>query len=122
VKTTKLEDLGTAEPFGSGSGKPLAAARREAGRPGGTERRRGNAMQGRALEALGHAVEYLMDSRMFLVGQENGKAEQDALKILMQMSRTVFLECPEVVSVWDKMGRLCRRSFARRTADRGVVR
>jgi hypothetical protein len=76
-------------------------------------RRRGNSEQGRALEILGHAVEYLVDSRLFLVDQTQAKAEQDAVQILMRMSRAVFLECPEVVSLWDKMGRLCRKSFAR---------
>ena len=69
--------------------------------------------QGRALETLGHAVEYLMDSRLFLVERATPKAEQDALQILMRMSRAVFLECPEVVSVWTRFGQLCRRSFER---------
>jgi hypothetical protein len=77
-------------------------------------RRRGSLQQGRALESLGHAVEYLVDSRMFLIDQTNPKADQEALGILMRLSREVFMECPEVVTLWTKVERLCRRSFARR--------
>jgi hypothetical protein len=54
-----------------------------------------------------------MDSRLFLVERASPKAEQDALQILMRMSRAVFLECPEVVSVWTRFGQLCRRSLER---------
>jgi hypothetical protein len=82
-------------------------------RPERRVRRRGDMHQGRALETLGHAVEYLMDSRLFLVERATPKAEQDALQILMRMSRAVFLECPEVVSVWTRFGQLCRRSLER---------
>ena len=68
-------------------------------------RRRGSLAQGQALEILGHSVEYLMDSRIFL---RDGRAEQDeqeAIQILMRLSRTVFLECPEVVPVSRRLGR-----------------
>jgi hypothetical protein len=60
-------------------------------------------MQGRSLEKLGHAVEYLADSRMFLVEPSTAKAEREALQILMRASRTVFAECEEVVSLWDRV-------------------
>lgn len=77
-------------------------------------RRRGSAQQGRALETLGHAVEYLVDSRMFLVERSSAKAEQEAVQILMRMSRSVFSECPEVVTLWMRMGQFCRKSLKRR--------
>ncbi len=60
--------------------------------------------QGRALEMLGHAVEYLVDSRMF--GDEAGfRSEGEAVQILMRMSRAVFAECPEVVPLRERVAR-----------------
>ena len=60
-------------------------------------RRRSSFSQGRALEILGHAVEYLVDSRMFLVDQLSTHADAEAVQILMRLSRQVFAECAEVV-------------------------
>jgi hypothetical protein len=50
-----------------------------------------------ALEALSHAAEYLIDSRMFLVMGGDPKAERDAVQVLMRLRRAVFQESPEVV-------------------------
>ena len=61
-------------------------------------RRRGSVEQGRALEILGHAVEYLVDSRLFLA-ESSSPADQQAVQLLMCASRAVFAECPEVISV-----------------------
>ena len=69
--------------------------------------------QGQALHKLGHAVTYLVDSRLFLTDGSNPKAERQALHILMRASREVFLECPQAVSIWDRTGTFCRESFAR---------
>ncbi len=77
-------------------------------------RRRASFDQGRALETLGHAVEYLVDSGLF-VTEENGqaaKARQEAIQILMQMSRLVFSECREVVSLWERLGRAVEKICA----------
>ncbi len=103
--------LGPLEPATAPSPEIASKASATPARP---VRRRGSLQQGRALEALGHAVEYLVDSRMFLVQQTDSKADQEALRILMRLSREVFMECPEVVTLWTKVERLCRRSFARR--------
>jgi hypothetical protein len=60
-------------------------------------RRRPTMSQGRALETLGHAIEYLVDSRMHrdqgLSSQADGEAEQ----VIMRLNRAVFAECAEVV-------------------------
>ena len=45
-----------------------------------------------ALETLRHAAAYLMDSRIFLVEEGNQKGEQDAVQVLMRLSRAVFQE------------------------------
>jgi hypothetical protein len=58
--------------------------------------RRGNQLQGRALEILGHAVEYLVDSRMFMIDQPSTRADSEAVQILMLLNRQVFAECAEV--------------------------
>lgn len=68
-------------------------------------RRRGSAEQGRALERLGHAVEYLVDSGLFLRDERNQRDEDEAIQILMRLSRAVFAECPEVVPVRRRLGR-----------------
>jgi hypothetical protein len=60
-------------------------------------RRHANRTQGHALEALGHAVEYLVDSRMFLSAEPSTSADNEALQILMLLSRQVFAECAETV-------------------------
>jgi hypothetical protein len=43
-------------------------------------RRRGSLEQGRALETLGHAVEYLVDSRLFQSGDHNQRDEVVSLR------------------------------------------
>jgi hypothetical protein len=59
-------------------------------------RRRASVQQGRALEILGHSVEYLVDSRMFMIDQPSTRADAEAVQILMRLSREVFSDCTEV--------------------------
>jgi len=64
-------------------------------------RRRSTYEQGRALEILGHAVEYLVDSRLRLV---SGTHSDDlAVQMLMRLNREVFAECAEVVSLKQRL-------------------
>jgi hypothetical protein len=63
------------------------------------ERRRLGREEGQALERLGHAVEYLIDSRMFLTHVPYTNAEEEAVQILMKMNRLVFESCPEIVTM-----------------------
>jgi len=77
---------------------PLADRRRN---PRWNEvRRRPGTTQGKALEILAHALEYLVDS-----GYEHGNPGfpeiQDAVQIIAQKSRVVFAECPEIIS-WSQ--------------------
>ena len=64
-------------------------------------RRRTTPQQGRALELLGHAIEYLVDSRL----PEGGPtpAENRALRILMACSRDVFEESVAAVPVHQRL-------------------
>ena len=59
-------------------------------------RRRASYQQGRGLKILGHAVEYLIDSRMFLIDQPSTRADSEAVQLLMLLSRQVFAECAPV--------------------------
>lgn len=69
------------------------------------ERRRPNPQQGRALEVLGHAIEYLIDN-----GGTLSRADMEACSMLNLASRTVFMECAEVKSLHERMfGWLLRR-------------
>lgn len=60
------------------------------------DRRRATYQQGRGLEILGHAVEYLVDSRMFLIDQPSTSADSEAVQLLMLLSRQLFAECAQV--------------------------
>lgn len=66
-------------------------------------RRRPNPHQGRALEKLGHAVEYLVDSRMALIDELSTRADAEAVDILMRLSRWVFSECEEIVPMGRRL-------------------
>jgi hypothetical protein len=66
-------------------------------------RRRAGMSEGVALEVLGHAIEYLIDSRMFLVNEPHTPAEADAIQILSRCSREVFVACPAVVSIGQRL-------------------
>jgi hypothetical protein len=60
-------------------------------------RRRANVNQAHAIEKLGHAVDHLIYSQMFLTDTDEVKAAIDAVHILMAVRRTVFEECETVV-------------------------
>ena len=66
-------------------------------------RRRPTMLQGMALESLGHAVEYLVDSRMHLILEATTPADHEAVRILMRLSREVFVSCPEVVPMQRRL-------------------
>ena len=68
-------------------------------------RRRGNMEQGKALEFLGHSVEYLVDSRLFTKDEAEAQNDREAVQILMRCSRAVFAECPEVTTIQRRLVR-----------------
>ena len=73
------------------------------------ERRRAGREQGMALERLAHAVEYLVDSRMFQTELPYTRSEDEAVKILMGLNRQVFEDCPAVVSLGNRLRNGIRR-------------
>jgi hypothetical protein len=68
-----------------------------------TVRRRPTMQQGMALERLGHAIEYLVDSRMFLVNEPQNVTETNAVRILSRASREVFATCAVIVPLQHRI-------------------
>jgi hypothetical protein len=62
-------------------------------------RRRPSREQGMALETLGHAIEYLVDTYITAAPQlvlEADNPDQQAVQLLMRLNRAVFFECAAV--------------------------
>jgi hypothetical protein len=68
-----------------------------AGYKGNVIRRRPSLQQGRALEVLGHAIEYLMDSYMLPTSPHEAIADTDAVQLLKGLSLEIFRDCPPLV-------------------------
>ncbi len=95
--SASVDDVTAARKDRVGASRDVSAA------PKQVIRRRPSPFQGRALEKLGHAVEYLVDSRMALIGEPATKADTEAVDILMRLSRCVFSECEEIVPVGRRL-------------------
>ncbi|MGA9063312.1 MAG: hypothetical protein WB341_16830 [Terracidiphilus sp.] len=69
---------------------PTAVARR-----GGARRRRISPEAGRALEILGHAIEYLSDEFVHTGGSLSAQnAQVEAVQLLMAINRQIYFACP----------------------------
>jgi hypothetical protein len=78
------------------------AAATSAVRP--NRRRRITPQAGRAIEILGHAIEYLTDEFILRgVKMTPGSGELEAVQMLMALNRQVYFECPEAVTVVDRL-------------------
>ena len=66
-------------------------------------RRLPNMQQGRALITLAHAIEYLVDSRMFLVNEPTRRADNEAIQMLSRLGHEVFATCPEYVPIQRRL-------------------
>lgn len=76
-------------------------------------RRTASPAQGRALEALGHAIDYLIDSYGMCEGGHGFTGEFEAVLILKKASRAVFAECREVEALHIRLLRRFRFFKAR---------
>jgi hypothetical protein len=65
--------------------------------------RRPTPTQGRALEILGHAIEYLVDSRLARGGEIS--QEHEAIQLLSRVNREIFAACPEILPVSARVKR-----------------
>jgi len=76
-------------------------------------RRRVSPEAGRALEILGHAIEYLTDEFVYAGGSFSVQNPQvEAVQLLMGLNRKIYFDCPEVPSIADR----CRALLHPRTA------
>ena len=74
-------------------------------------RRRISPESGRALEILGHAIEYLSDEFIHNGGElTQHNPEVEAVQLLMSLNRQVYLSCPEVPSFGDRLRAFLYRS------------
>jgi len=75
-------------------------------------RRRIDYRAGRALEMLGHAIEYLADELVEEGGSLTaGNARVQAIQILMVLNRQVYFECPIVPTLNARIRALLRKLF-----------
>jgi hypothetical protein len=73
------------------------------------KRRRISPEAGRALELLGHSIEYLADEFIHESGTFSACNPQvEAIQLLMALNREIYLECPEIPS-WAERFRVLRR-------------
>ncbi|MGH9563420.1 MAG: hypothetical protein ACRD3S_18350, partial [Terracidiphilus sp.] len=70
----------------------------------GCARRRISPEAGRALEILGHAIEYLTDEFVHAGWSFSAKGPQvEAVELLMSLNREIYFKCPEVPSLADRL-------------------
>ena len=95
----KLPLFATAQPRGSGRSP--------------ARRRRISPAAGRAIEILGHAIEYLTDEFVHAGGFPAAHDPQiEAVQLLMALNREIYLACPELPSL---ASRFCARMRLRTT-------
>jgi hypothetical protein len=70
---------------------------------GRAHRRRIAPEAGRALEILGHAIEYLSDEFAHAGGSLSAHdAQVEAVQLLMAINRKVYFACPEIPSIGER--------------------
>ncbi len=71
---------------------------------GGKRRRHITPEAGRALEILGHAIEYLTDEYVHEGGSFAPEDSQwQAVQLLMGVNRQIFLACPVELTFWERV-------------------
>ena len=71
---------------------------------GSNRLRRIDFTSGRALEILGHAIEYLTDEYVHRGGSlQANDAEVQAIQLLMALNRKIYYECPEVPTIAERL-------------------
>jgi len=82
---------------------PASAPSVSTDRARSNRRRRISPQAGRALEILGHAIEYLTDEFVHQGARFSAKNEQlEAVQLLMALNRQIYCECPEVPTFGER--------------------
>jgi hypothetical protein len=75
--------------------------------------RRISPQAGRALEILGHAIDYLIDEHVHNANARTRPISQiEEVQLLMKMRCQIYFECPEVPTVADRWRSLLRSRAA----------
>jgi hypothetical protein len=75
------------------------------------QRRKITPQAGKALEKLGHAVEYLTDEFVKSgVAFSASNSQLEAVQLLMALNRRVYFECPEVPTLGERLRSLLHRA------------
>ncbi|MGB7265817.1 MAG: hypothetical protein WBC92_09915 [Terracidiphilus sp.] len=85
-------------------GYPVAALSTSNARHEGRRRRQISPQAGRALEILGHAIEYLSDE--FVHSGESlsaHNAQVEAVQLLMGINRQIYFACPEAPTLGERV-------------------
>jgi hypothetical protein len=69
------------------------------------------ATQGRALEILGHAIEYLVDSRLACADEFCSPAAQEAIQLLSRANREVYQDAPMTTAAGSRVIRWLRQNL-----------
>jgi hypothetical protein len=78
---------------------------------GHAHRRRIAPEAGRALEILGHAIEYLSDEFVHAGGSLSAHdAQVEAVQLLIAANRQIYFACPEVPSIGERWRAILRKS------------
>ena len=84
-------------------------------------RRKISPTDGRALEILGHAIEYLTDEYALSAAQagtlDTGDPRVEAVQTLMTLNRQVYYACPEIEPLLRRIARWAFRAPATPAAD-----
>lgn len=103
----RIEGMATSSTM-RGFSMEMAAPVARTGRAG-ARRRRISPEAGRALEILGHAIDYLTDDFVYAGGSFSGHDPQvEAVQLLMGLNRKIYFECPEVPTVAERLRALLR--------------
>lgn len=110
-------NMGQLEPWPAGGNRPSAAGLAEMHRGSITaERRCITPVNGRALEILGHAIEYLADeyalSSLQLGTLDSGDPRVEAVQILILLNREVYFSNPEHEPLRRRLARWLFRGSA----------
>jgi hypothetical protein len=93
--------------FPVSSEAPVSVARQFARR----HRRQITPQAGRALEKLGHAIEYLTDEFVQSGASfSSSNSQLEAVQLLMALNRRVYFECPEVPTLGERLRGLLHRA------------
>jgi hypothetical protein len=80
-----------------------------------THRRRIAPQAGRALEILGHAIEYLSDEFAHAGGCLSAhNAQVEAVQVLIAANRQIYFACPEIPSVSERWRAMLRKAAVSR--------